>query len=255
MSKSNCYFDGEVDLAHFPTEHYRYSMTNCLNEALFQKAEATFNCTPIMAPLAPKQRCTAKVSEVKPFPLGSIDKILSKGKEVTCKANCNDQPMSVSLHYTEKLKVPPISKALCIILKKINASCQKKGWKKYFIEKRYDGICEKIKVVGKKCGKGILINMQKEKPDIFEVLKNVVDQYAEENIAVVNVWLVDPYVKKIVRDVKVSTSQFIANVGGNLGLWQGMSLISVVELVYFFIKWLSVKIKPKDNLLMVAPMT
>ena len=94
-----------------------------------------------------------------------------------------------------------------------------------------------------------------KKPLQYKALQSVVNQYAKDNIAVVKVWLVDPYVKKINREVKVSMSQFIANIGGNLGLWQGMSLISVVELVYFFIKWFSDKIKPKDNLVMVAPIT
>ena len=78
--------------------------------------------------------------------------------------------------------------------------------------------------------------------DRFRNLTKILGKYADKNIAVVRVWLVDPYVKKIVRGVKVSFSQFVSNVGGNLGLWQGMSVISLVELLYFFMRWLKSKI-------------
>ena len=82
------------------------------------------------------------------------------------------------------------------------------------------------------------------------------NNYAKENIAGLKVYLVDPYVKNVVRDVKVSFPQLISNIGGNLGLWQGMSVISLVELIYFFIKWLSDRFKRSNsNNSMVTPST
>ena len=102
---------------------------------------------------------------------------------------------------------------------------------------------------------GFQKHMQHRHLQPFEVLKDALNTYAKENIALVKVNLVDPYVKKIVRDVKVSFPQFISNIGGNLGLWQGMSIISLVELIYFFIKWLSDKFKDNNSLVLINPST
>ena len=106
ISKSNCYFEGEVELVHFPAEYFRYSMTNCLNEALFQKVEAWYNCTPVMAPRVPKgyQRCTDANLLFAQAYLGVYDTIMSNGTNMTCHANCIDQPFSISSHYTSNLE-------------------------------------------------------------------------------------------------------------------------------------------------------
>ena len=253
ISKGNCYFEGEVELAHFPADYFRYSMTNCLNEAVFQKVEAMFNCTPIMAPMAPKgfEKCNTLAKGKNS--VGIYDTIISNGIEMTCKANCIDQPFSIYEHYTSNLEVSAIN-TMCIIQLKIARSC-KRYWKRLLLNERYEGICEKVEErKEKKCLK-TLWDLQEQDEPAFEVLKDALNTYAKENIALVKVNLVDPYVKKIVRDVKVSFPQFISNIGGNLGLWQGMSIISLVELVYFFIKWLSDKFKDNNSLVLINPST
>ena len=98
--------------------------------------------------------------------------------------------------------------------------------------------------------------LQEKDEPAFKVLKDALNNYAKENIAGLKVYLVDPYVKNVVRDVKVSFPQLISNIGGNLGLWQGMSVISLVELIYFFINWLSDRFKRSNsNNSMVTPST
>ena len=256
ISKSNCYFEGEVQLDHFPTDYFRYSMTNCLNEALFQKVETLGNCTPIWAPIVPKgsQRCTGGSDSSGGAYLGTFDTIMSNGTEMTCHANCIDQPFIISLHYTSNFEIRSL-KDICRLQSKILESC-KRYWKRLLLNERYDGICEKVEETRMgKCNNTLLALHEQDEP-AFEVLKNVLNLYAKENIAVVNVYLVDPYVKKIVRDVKVSFPQLISNIGGNLGLWQGMSVISLVELLYFFMKWLNDRFKGKKNTkVMVTPST
>ena len=45
-----CYFENEVQLEHFPSGLYRYSMANCMVEAQIQNMEENCNCTPPQAP-------------------------------------------------------------------------------------------------------------------------------------------------------------------------------------------------------------
>ena len=63
-------------------------------------------------------------------------------------------------------------------------------------------------------------------------------QYARENIAKVSVYLKDPFVEEIIREEKITLIQFIGSVGGLLGLFMGLSFISLVEIFYMLFEWL-----------------
>ena len=63
-------------------------------------------------------------------------------------------------------------------------------------------------------------------------LEEDIFQYAKQNLAVVNVYIKDPVVTRILRDEKIPVIAFVANTGGLLGLCMGFSLVSVFEIVY-----------------------
>ena len=63
-------------------------------------------------------------------------------------------------------------------------------------------------------------------------LEEQVVQYARNNIAKVTVFLMDPYVKRFIREEKISEITFVGTVGGLLGLFLGFSFVSSVEIVY-----------------------
>ena len=48
-NSTKCHFDDEVELDHFPTSWYRYSMNNCMLESYVQKVEELCNCSDIVA--------------------------------------------------------------------------------------------------------------------------------------------------------------------------------------------------------------
>ena len=48
----------------------------------------------------------------------------------------------------------------------------------------------------------------------------------------VNVYIKDPVVTRILRDQKIPIIAFVANTGGLLGLCMGFSLVSLFEIVY-----------------------
>ena len=56
--------------------------------------------------------------------------------------------------------------------------------------------------------------------------------YAKKNLAVVNVYIKDPVVTRIMRDQKSPIIAFVANTGGLLGLCMGFSLVSLFEIFY-----------------------
>ena len=69
-------------------------------------------------------------------------------------------------------------------------------------------------------------------PFSFSSLEEDIFQYAKQNLAVVNVYIKDPVVTRILRDQKIPIIAFVANTGGLLGLCMGFSLVSVFEIVY-----------------------
>ena len=56
--------------------------------------------------------------------------------------------------------------------------------------------------------------------------------YATDNLISVNVFLVDPVVKRFLTKEKISLSSFIGSIGGVLGLFSGFSILTLVEIVY-----------------------
>ena len=66
----------------------------------------------------------------------------------------------------------------------------------------------------------------------YDELDNLVFDYARDNLAVIKVFLKDPYYTSIKRDVAMTQVEFIANAGGLLGLCMGMSFVSMFEIVY-----------------------
>ena len=56
--------------------------------------------------------------------------------------------------------------------------------------------------------------------------------YAEKNFAVIKIFFKDSYYTIIEKDVAISITTFVANVGGILGLCLGLSFVSMFEAVY-----------------------
>ena len=56
--------------------------------------------------------------------------------------------------------------------------------------------------------------------------------YAEENLAVLYIFIKDPYYTLIKKDVSMTTISFIGNAGGLVGLCMGLSFVSIFEVFY-----------------------
>ena len=56
--------------------------------------------------------------------------------------------------------------------------------------------------------------------------------YAQQNVAMVNIFLRDAFAEKILMDEKISKISFISDIGGLMGLFMGFSFVSAVEVLY-----------------------
>ena len=86
------------------------------------------------------------------------------------------------------------------------------------------------------------------KEEIAEDMNNFVHTYALENIAVIKLFVKDPYYTNNKRDVDITVTTFIGNAGGLMGLYLGLSFMSLIEVVYhFFFACLRIIFSAKDK--------
>ena len=119
------------------------------------------------------------------------------------------------------------TKEFCYILKKIMNSC--KGDRKVTLEEHFPGICPSILSME---NSDLTCPLNFENINITNNIIEFVVAYTKENIAKVNIFLKEPYVKKYNREEKITRNTFIGTTGGLLGLFLGFSFISIAEIVY-----------------------
>ena len=251
FDSTKCYFDGEVNLEalnhkYQNTTPYRYSMKNCLYEAYFQQWLKQCECNSL--------ECFFQVRKClneRNISLGKHQHFISKGRNRTCYARCNDQTFSTSSistsQYPNLQSFPYFGFDFCLVMQKIARSCQ--SIKKLALEDKYPGICTHFNQMDMElktmlCG---YWDYDQVKDKLSDKVIDFVKVYAKENTARVTIYMKDPYVKKTNRVAKISVSSFISNIGGLLGLFQGISVISFFEISYLLCLFVKDKLgKPKS---------
>ena len=69
-----------------------------------------------------------------------------------------------------------------------------------------------------------------------EALLSAMFTYARQNLALVNIYIKPPVVKRIMRDERIPVIWFVANCGGILGLCMGFSIVTVFEVIHYLIR-------------------
>ena len=57
----------------------------------------------------------------------------------------------------------------------------------------------------------------------------------EKDIGMINIFFEKSHITRYVRANRMSTFDFVAQIGGSLGLFMGISLISIVEIIYWLL--------------------
>jgi len=83
-------------------------------------------------------------------------------------------------------------------------------------------------------------------PNITEIKSNTkvsdyVIKYASKNLALLKVFIKDPYYTLIKRDEESKIFSFLGNVGGLLGLCMGLNLVNIFEIIHHIINFIIVK--------------
>jgi hypothetical protein len=63
-------------------------------------------------------------------------------------------------------------------------------------------------------------------------------EYSKNNIAMLNIFIKDPFYSKIKREEQMTIVSFIGNAGGLMGLCLGLSMISIFEMFYYSVQFL-----------------
>ena len=69
-----------------------------------------------------------------------------------------------------------------------------------------------------------------------EALLNEIFRYARQNLALVNIYIKPPVVKRIMRDERIPVIWFVANCGGILGLCMGFSIVTAFEVLHYLLR-------------------
>ena len=251
----NCYKQEEFYFHYMQFEQgFRYSMQNCLYESVLEAIIETFDCIPNfvnfdLGNLTLKTCQSNGLFAAKQF-LGNIGNenyqfngktfnlniaMTNESIKQTCLQQCEMQEQNVistSSSYPNKV-IFPFKGDFCLILKKfVTKVCTDEYRKQAFLD-RYGSqmTCEELEQLydSKICENGQALPSELEP---YKKTFHFVHQYADNNIAVVKLFLRDPYYTNMKRDAEITLISFLANTGGLLGLCMGLSIVSLFELFY-----------------------
>jgi hypothetical protein len=145
-------------------------------------------------------------------------------------------PSNVLFLYRETF---PNRKEMCYVLQKIAKICNNSIQRVVFEPNLQSGLtCADILDLNNThnvCENNDVANITSisTKPYLVDFLFN----YAEKNLAILYIYIKDPYYTSMTKDENIALISFIGNAGGLLGLCMGLSFVSVFEIVYHFFRY------------------
>ena len=123
----------------------------------------------------------------------------------------------------------------CLVIRKLRSTCE--GWKRPDLDVRYPLMCQILLQWPKHTSAKTLCHtiQSMENITMHQVLTENLYSYARENLALLNIYIKQPVVTKILRDQRIPVIWFVANCGGILGLCMGFSIVTVFEVLHCLI--------------------
>ena len=186
------------------------------------------------------------------------DEVTGNKRNATCLEACEDQQNEVAITTSKlpnrqtMLKWPDF----CIVLQKLQKSCNHIS-KRIELDSEYPTLCplllEKLNesYIDSDGTKELCRNafnnftmfweVKEFQTDVVEnssddALLNAMFTYARQNLALVNIYIKPPVVKRIMKDERIPVIWFVANCGGILGLCMGFSIVTVFEVLHYLIR-------------------
>jgi hypothetical protein len=246
----DCYSDGEFELMILNLEQgYRYSIRNCLYESVLEKIMSSCKCLPSYPeiffyqplPFCRGENLTCAISWLNLMGDGEHDPDLSfssssKHERLKCLQRCQLQTetmLTTTSTYPNK-QTFPLRQDFCFLLQKLVFICSDETKSKIFELNHSPSIsCKEIISANNStriCNENDKANTTKVYSN--EYLYNFMFNYARNNLAVLKVFIKDPYYTKIKKDEQMTFVAFVGNAGGLAGLCMGLSLVSIFEVFY-----------------------
>jgi len=263
----DCYTDNEFSLkALSAAEGYRYSMYNCLYSSLIEKVLTNCSCIPHyysnydFEGSANLKTCRGHqlicsnfwLNQMGGAELNSAEDLNSKTKRCLHPCSFQSEMLTVTSGSYPNKFIFPQRKDFCITLQKLARICNS-TYEKLVFEASLDSddvnckdvlkanntdkICNELDMLNS----SVVLSAKK----LIRLLNN----YAKHNLAVVTVFIKDPYYTQILRDEAIPLVIFLGNAGGLVGLFLGISLVSFFEIFYYMFDFWLVNIYKKvfDN--------
>jgi len=253
LEDRDCYQDSEFGFTSMVWDGgFKYSMKNCLYESVLEKIVENCTCKPVFVNFKLKgddyEFCQGLELACQQYWMNQFgsesDPVLNfawnnQSEHLKCRQRCETQTNNLvsTVSTYPNIQVLPYREDYCIILTKLHRSCDN-PYKSDLIQARYGMLtaCDDIKTMiedNNVCDINNPINPPQTEID-DETMNNFVHKYAMENVAVIKLFVKDPYYTNNKRDVAITITTFIGNAGGLMGLCLGLSFISLFEVVYHF---------------------
>ena len=227
----------------------RYEYSNCLFEAYTDQLRSQCGCD--MSPWAVPSRdtplcqgaalhCVQRLANQ----MGKFNTVLDTltNTTKTCISACLDTYYNTVTVSSSSFPNPMTflqSRESCTVANKLRQTCQ--DARRGPLESAYPGLCgliEWLKEHGVACREGRWDHrLLRDSPQQFNYtnFQKLLSLYAKENTALVTSFLSTPFTQIVGIDEDTSIIEAIGGVGGLLGLFMGFSVITVAEVVYYFI--------------------
>lgn len=255
----DCYTDEEFRLPNLDWEGgYRYSLKNCLYESVIQQIIENCVCFPpfVGYKVSKLEFCTGKKLHCALSWMSKMGSNVDPDLTITnntanetlkCLQRCDLQTETVMITSSKFPNKETFihRREFCFVLQKIAEICRNPAPKKVFESKAlWPTLCQEV----------IFMNNQLRVCDandhanitIANTNQRLVDflfDYASQNIAVLNLFIRDPYYTSYSRTEQITPISFIGNAGGLVSLCLGMSFISCFEVFYHLCSYFLVKIQ------------
>jgi len=151
----------------------------------------------------------------------------------SCQFQMNDFSLS-STSFPSEAAFPYMNQS-CVVFQKIVRICAGgDGHRRKLFEAKYPNLdCSTVLALNKT---GQLCDADL-KPKLASIKNNNpirkhLFEYTKANVAQLKVFFRDPIYTKLIRDVEMTVVSFIGSAGGLLGLFLGLSMISIFEVLY-----------------------